>query len=298
MKSLREYLQEAEIAYSRPVAGDNFAINIREEFLLETYVVDSKDDAIVIHADDRMMQVLEAFGFLGQELAEGHDYEADSDGEDVDVVDHGEYDYEGDQAKDQLQTIVRAARRLTGMLDDDENMPEWVQMKITKAADYVDTAADYIESNKEQGVAEAGVKQLPTQGADYSKYDTDHLKMMLRPGILHRNEARFKALIRKELQKREQQGQQGVAEGEMDEAKYQGREVKLGKPFLTPSGPKKRSVYVKNPKTGNIKKVNFGDPNMRIKKSSPDRRKSFRARHNCDNPGPKTSARYWSCRAW
>ena len=65
----------------------------------------------------------------------------------------------------------------------------------------------------EQGVAEAGVKQLPTQGADYSKYDTDTLKMMLRPGILHRNEARFKALIRKELQKREQQSQQGVAEG-------------------------------------------------------------------------------------
>jgi hypothetical protein len=64
-----------------------------------------------------------------------------------------------------------------------------------------------------QGVAEAQVTQLPTQGADYSKYDTDHLKILLRPGILHRNEARFKALIRKELQKREQQGQQGVTEG-------------------------------------------------------------------------------------
>jgi len=71
---------------------------------------------------------------------------------------------------------------------------------------------------KQQGVAEAGVKQLPTQGADYSKYDTDHLKMMLRPGILHRNEARFKSLIRKELQKREQQSQQGVAE--VSEQKY------------------------------------------------------------------------------
>jgi hypothetical protein len=85
--------------------------------------------------------------------------------------------------------------------------------------------------------------------------------------------------------------------GDVDEAKYQGREVKLGKPFLTPGGPKKRSVYVKNPK-GNIVKVNFGDPNMRIKKSNPERRKNFRARHNCDNPGPRTSARYWSCRLW
>ncbi len=71
----------------------------------------------------------------------------------------------------------------------------------------------YSKAYKEEGVAEAGVKQLPTQDADYSKYDTDTLKMMLRPGILNRNEARFKALIRKELQKREQQG---VAEGEMD----------------------------------------------------------------------------------
>jgi hypothetical protein len=64
-----------------------------------------------------------------------------------------------------------------------------------------------------EGVAEGRVAQLPTRGADYSKYDTDHLKMMLRPGILHRDEAKFKALIRKELQKREQQSQQGVAEG-------------------------------------------------------------------------------------
>jgi hypothetical protein len=66
-------------------------------------------------------------------------------------------------------------------------------------------------------VEEGRVAQLPTQGADYSKYNTDHLKIMLRPGILHRDEARFKALIRKELQKREQQSQQGVAAGELEE---------------------------------------------------------------------------------
>jgi hypothetical protein len=74
---------------------------------------------------------------------------------------------------------------------------------------------------------------------------------------------------------------------------YQGRKVKLGKPFLTPNGPKKRSVYVKNEK-GNVVKVNFGDPNMKIKKSDPARRKSFRSRHNCSNPGPRWKARYWS----
>lgn len=70
-----------------------------------------------------------------------------------------------------------------------------------------------------------------------------------------------------------------------------------GKPFRTPGGPKKFSVYVKNEK-GNTVKVNFGDPNLSIKRDNPKRRKSFRARHNCANPGPRTKARYWSCRQW
>ena len=83
---------------------------------------------------------------------------------------------------------------------------------------------------------------------------------------------------------------------QLDEAEYHGRKVPLGKPMR--GDVKKFKVYVKDPSTGNIKKVNFGDPNMRIKKSNPARRKSFRARHNCANPGPRTKARYWSCRNW
>jgi|TARA_Y100001963_G_C6730518_1_gene423666 hypothetical protein len=81
----------------------------------------------------------------------------------------------------------------------------------------------------------------------------------------------------------------------LEEAEYQGRKVTLNKPMK--GDVKKSKVYVKNAK-GNVVKVNFGDPNMRIKKSNPARRKSFRARHNCDNPGPKWKARYWSCKAW
>lgn len=72
---------------------------------------------------------------------------------------------------------------------------------------------------------------------------------------------------------------------------------RLNKPFRTPGGPKKFSVYVKNEK-GNVIKVNFGSPDMEIKRDDPNRRKNFRARHNCDNPGPKTKARYWSCKNW
>jgi hypothetical protein len=82
----------------------------------------------------------------------------------------------------------------------------------------------------------------------------------------------------------------------LEEAEYRGHKVQLGKP--TKGDVKKFKVYVKDPKTGNVKKVNFGDPNMRIKKSNPKRRKSFRARHHCENPGPRTKARYWSCRKW
>ncbi len=80
-----------------------------------------------------------------------------------------------------------------------------------------------------------------------------------------------------------------------EESEYQGRKVTLNKPSA--GDVKKSKVYVKNEK-GNVVKVNFGDPNMTIKKSNPARRKSFRARHNCENPGPKWMATYWSCKAW
>ena len=92
---------------------------------------------------------------------------------------------------------------------------------------------------------------------------------------------------------------------DINEAEYQGRKVKLGKP--TRGDVKKFKVYVKNPK-GNVVKVNFGhggssakksgEKTMSIRKNNPDARKAFRARHNCDSPGPRHKARYWSCRKW
>mgnify|MGYP003625044825 CR=1 FL=1 len=92
---------------------------------------------------------------------------------------------------------------------------------------------------------------------------------------------------------------------DINEAEYQGRTVKLGKPMR--GDVKKFKVYVNNPK-GNVVKVNFGhggtsakkagEKTMSIRKSNPDARKAFRARHNCDSPGPKHKARYWSCRKW
>jgi hypothetical protein len=349
MKSLREYIAESEHAYGQPVRGDNFAINIREECLLETYVCDETDDGIVLHADDRMIGLLESYGLLGEGVAsqlgqdiadapvrpiaamEQHDQDPES----------GEYDYEGDMAKDDLETIVRAARRLTGMLDDNENMPEWVQSKINKAADYVDTAADYIESNQDEKIAEgvarsfdpqliailkqrgykgpiavakakkwiSAVKDIASKenlavnandiimvsGTD-PDYDPWVLYVPKLGKYIYNEGTAYNVLTAKQVVKfTAPTDDDQFFEGEIDEAKYQGREVPLGKPMA--GDVKKSKVYVKGPK-GNVVKVNFGQKGMKIKKSIPGRRKNFRARHNCDNPGPRWKARYWSCRAW
>tara|TARA_B100000683_G_C12511220_1_gene560958 strand:- start:11945 stop:12307 length:363 start_codon:yes stop_codon:yes gene_type:complete len=84
---------------------------------------------------------------------------------------------------------------------------------------------------------------------------------------------------------------------QVEAAEYKGRKVKLNDPSRSSDGKKKFYVYVKNEK-GNVIKLGFGDPNMEIKRDDPARRKNFRARHNCDNPGPKWKARYWSCYQW
>ena len=83
----------------------------------------------------------------------------------------------------------------------------------------------------------------------------------------------------------------------VNEADYQGKSVKLNDPFRTPDGPKKFGVYTMGP-NGKVVVVRFGDPNMEIKRDDPERRASYRARHGCDNPGPKWKANYWSCYQW
>ena len=172
MKSFREYISESEQWIDNPAAGDDFAFELSDGTLVETYILESTQDGILLAATDTIITVLD----------------------------------------------------------------EWQQL--------VDPLEDLNED-----------VTLETMGYGGS-----------------------------------------MGEDDIDEAKYHGREVPLGKPMA--GDVKKSKVYVKDPSTGNIKKVNFGDPNMRIKKSIPGRRKSFRARHHCENPGSRLKARYWSCRAW
>ena len=247
--------------------GDAFGISFSEDHEIATEIVDILEDGIVIELDDTAIDMLtnEGLEFLEGELVEDKQKGVDGKacwkgykrmgtkqkgGKTVDncvkmedhgpenpdaPVNYGEYDREGDMAKDDLRTIDDAAEELYSILQADDNLPEWVQSKITKAVDYIDTARDYMKAQN---------------------YEEDT---------------------------------------QTDEAKYQGREVPLGKKMA--GDVKKSKVYVRKP-NGNIVKVNFGDKKMRIKKSNPARRKSFRARHNCANPGPRHKARYWSCRSW
>jgi hypothetical protein len=136
---------------------------------------------------------------------------------------------------------------------------------------------------KAVGGEEALVTTLHSSAVQHSLDDDEFIDAAMRMLNIPREE--IKAIIDKNIK----------GESVTSEAEYQGRKVSLGKP--TRGDVKKFKVYVKNPK-GNVVKVNFGDPNMKIKKSNPARRRSFRARHNCANPGPRHKARYWSCRKW
>jgi len=186
MKTFTDYIAETQQWMTQPAAGDDFAIELEDGTLLETWIMDIEQDAMLLDATSEILESLESWYEVTDQINE------DLADEDLDVVLEGYY------------------------------------------------------------------------------------------------------------------GGLNTGESAMDEAEYHGHQVPLGKPMR--GDVKKFKVYVRDPKTGNIKKVNFGhggksarrmgQKTMRIKKSNPARRKSFRARHHCDNPGPRTKARYWSCRAW
>jgi hypothetical protein len=134
----------------------------------------------------------------------------------------------------------------------------------------------------EEAVEESGLQRY----TGIKKYGKDGFEALQKAGREGADEEE-KGRIKDKYLKKE--------DADIDEAEYQGRKVQLGKKM--PGDVKKSKVYVKNPQ-GRVVKVNFGDKKMRIKKSNPARRKSFRARHNCKNPGPRHKARYWSCRSW
>jgi hypothetical protein len=211
MKSFKDYLAESQQWMENPAVGDDFAINIKEDCLIESHIIAVEEDRLCIEADSKLIAILESYGYTVEDICS--------------------------------ECMQEACGCVDEMMSVDDTL-----------------------------VSEDPTEEEPVSDAQ--------------PGAVN-----------------------GTAEDDpigVDEAEYQGRKVPLGKPMR--GDTKKFKVYVRDPATGNVKKVNFGhggttakrlgQKTMKIKKSNPARRRSFRARHNCDNPGPRTKARYWSCRAW
>tara|TARA_Y100001954_G_C15704583_1_gene549658 strand:- start:414 stop:1136 length:723 start_codon:yes stop_codon:yes gene_type:complete len=235
-----------------------------------------------------------------------------------------------------LAHLMADVKVLLDLVQDSDDLPEWLETKITKAGDYMSSAARYIAGNiaRDQGQLEEQVdvdklKELASaalQGllADIDNLSEEQLSQIVNMSPSSGGSAMTEGLVglTEEILVESHFGLYDYLQDAIDEngetpcpqclyevlseascgcpdlipeAKYRGRKVKLNKPMR--GDVKKFKVYVKNAK-GNVVKVNFGDKKMRIKKSNPKRRKSFRARHNCKNPGPKWKARYWSCRKW
>lgn len=212
MRDLLDLINEMSEDEGTVELHDSFSIEIGDDLLIESGVIDINEDGILIEGDEKSLQLLEEHGLILEE------------------TDWKKYDE---------PTINRIKSGKTKPVDK---------------TDYDKPAYQRKKEKEEKKLDEKMVMGLPGDG-----------------------------------------GSKVMGEEDIDEAEYRGRKVPLGKKM--PGDVKKSKVYVKKP-NGNVVKVEFGDKNMRIKKSNPKRRKSFRARHNCDNPGPRWKARYWSCRAW
>tara|TARA_A200000159_G_scaffold98692_1_gene91438 strand:+ start:6241 stop:6909 length:669 start_codon:yes stop_codon:yes gene_type:complete len=199
-----------------------------------------------------------------------------------------------------LAHLIADAKVLLDMVQDTDDLPEWLETKITKAGDYMSSAARYIAGAVARDRGQLEEEMLEEQYI--CEVDVYHdLHEILQDAITEDGEMAcpeclYEVMVDASCDCSEM----------LSEAEYRGRKVKLNKPMR--GDVKKFKVFVKDPKTGNVKKVNFGhggssakkkgEKTMRIRKSNPKARKNFRARHNCKNPGPKTKARYWSCRKW
>jgi hypothetical protein len=201
-----------------------------------------------------------------------------------------------------LQKGINTAEydKLAKLPKNPENIKESFKKKgrVTEMATAESTKVDSFLGTIKSSVKSARVVQQVTDFINIARLDPyASYKSLLKDLLLfYKGNNEVYNIVQSGLQESKKKG--ALCEiDQIEEGEYQGRKVKLGKPFYTPGGPRKRAVYVTNDK-GNVVKVGFGEPGMKIKKNNPARRKSFRARHNCENPGPRWKARYWSCRAW
>jgi len=327
MKKLAEYFAESEQGSIRPQVGDTVDIHINEELAIEAGVLESTEDKLVLEYDERGISLLEAL-----DLVEG--FTPDSFEGYV-----TNFEFTGDDGETQNGTLYFTANVEDGQVVVDpkslrgESDPDYIAKVDDESAtlvvqpgqidhEYALEAAqeeaeviwsmrddkyahgesvEHIDEEELDELDEGAMKNVVTDIEDAMGPTKIRYKLKQKGGKFivsvdsNDEEDAQKALKMHPLYV---VGKLRVVPEEIDEAKYQGREVKLGKPMR--GDVAKYKVYVKDKKTGNVKKVNFGDKNMEIKRDDPKRRKSFRARHGCGTPkaSDRTKARYWSCRMW
>jgi hypothetical protein len=310
MKTLRDYITESETWMHTPAEGDFFAIELADGTLIESYIFETADDSILLDATADIMRVLESWNLLSEQESD--------DAVILETMGYGTLVGEENVDESWKSKLAGAALAGAAMLGGAGAHAGGVSIGPDGQPDLKGFTAQQQQTMNQKmsqqrdlgdGFAQTTVKfagrDLPavvdTESGTYITLNrnpegyailrTPQKYILIKDG---------KPQAANDLGPATMQALQKAglidAQPGVKEAKYHGREVPLGKPMK--GDVKKSKVYVRDPATGNIKKVNFGDPNMRIKKSSPGHRKSFRARHHCENPGPRTRARYWSCRAW
>ena len=314
----RKYILETERLISAPVTGDDFDFQINDEICIECSIIEHSDDSYVIAIDERAMNLLKAAdliveGKMCTECGMGTMYiesrnrmSCDECGysmtmeaapihlmrsRELDIRhDMGDGYWIGSDLHDdgenrKVSYSLYKLENPAGLTD--EFVDAWRDVGYLNVSPYRAAREEILAAAAQLKINDLMKKQTATEdGAedDIAKINNvaDYLKGPARapvtPSLPHVNAPGVPDMFK------------------IDEAEYQGRSVTLGKPSA--GDVKKYKVYVRDPKTGNIKKVNFGDKKMSIKRDNPARRKNFRARHNCSDKKDRTSAGYWSCRMW
>ena len=299
MSLFKQYLTESEIRSTRPVKDDSFDLMINETLCIESVVLEDSDEEIVIQGDERVFEILESLGMLEASDRMLRKRDMDflvhvRDNYYVNVMQHRDDDnyYE---TYDLVQKVKDVDDQMTPAYKDLGIIHELPARRASEAE--IKQAADLMIAEL-GGVEEPTAPDQPPMDQEVQPGTPDQMAEMRRlAGLSAVEEAHSSAQQAATAISMKNAGKKPKhKEEEIEEADYHGRSVTLGKP--TTGDVKKFKVYVRDPKSGNIKKVNFGDPNMEIKRDNPERRKNFRARHNCADKKDRTKAGYWSCRMW
>jgi hypothetical protein len=280
MRSIIEKL--TAIAEDRPSVGDGVYLEFGNMLEVDTEIMEMSGDSITLLGDERLFKVLESLN--DAESKHGSPYDrgrADSyygrrhNPHKLVPNAHGGHEHEKLTDPSEVEAYSKGYRENTDKKDYGESVVEGEIVSLQDNPQTLKRLAKMWWHGDEAKHAQA-VKMLSNMGWDIDEDDDDI--------VLIKGDEEIRFFM------------DDLYEEMVSEAEYHGRKVPLGKPMRGDVAKKK--VYVKDPKTGNVKKINFGQKGVKIKKNNPARRKSFRARHNCKTAKDRTTARYWSCRAW